>query len=224
MNQYLKVLIIEDHPVSVEAYTNALHHFASTLSDVTFTVESANNCDNALQKIENAKSNFYDLIFLDISLPPTKNGKIISGEGLGERIRSYSNKAKIIVCTSHTEAYRLNNILKTIDPEGFIIKTDIGFQGIVNAIEIVLTDPPYYSKTVIQLLRLNMSKEMILNAVDRQLLYQLSIGTKTKDLPKILPLSITGVERRKKLLKKGLNCNSTDEFSLIKIAKERGYI
>lgn len=224
MNHHLKVLIIEDHPFVVEAYSNVLNHLSSINTNINFSIDTASNCDDALIKLENAKSKFYDLVFLDISLPASSNGKIVSGEDLGLRIRSLSNTAKIIVCTSYTDNHRLNNILKTIDPDGFLVKEDTGFQIFLEAVQIVLNDPPYYSRTIVKLLRLGLSNKLILDNIDRQLLYQISIGTKTKDLPNILPLSITGIERRKRLLKRGLNVNSNDDFFLIKTAKDKGYI
>ena len=166
----------------------------------------------------------FDLIFLDIRIPPSDDGKILGGEDLGLKIREEHDDVKIIVLTSYNDNFLLNNIIKTINPEGFLIKTDFGFDEIVEAIKIVLIDPPYYSRSIIKLLRKQMSNDFTIDSLDRQLLYHLSIGTKTKDLPDILPLSIAGIERRKRHLKNALNTGSKDDNVLIQIAKEKGFV
>ena len=64
----------------------------------------------------------------------------------------------------------------------------------------------------------------LLDDIDRRILYELSIGTKTKDLPALVPLSLTGIEKRKRLLKQIFDIDSTDDRELILAAKEKGFI
>jgi len=225
MEQVLNVLIIEDHPFVVEVYSKALNQLESNFPQLIFNIDSANNGDEAHKKIESSLShNTYDLVILDIRIPPSSDGKIISGEDLGERIREVSKKSKIIVSTNYSDNYRLNNIVKTIDPDGFLIKADIDFNEISETIKAVIYDPPYYSKTVLKFLRKQINVNFIFDQWDRKLLYLISIGIKTKDLPKEVPLSIASIERRKRNLKKVLVGNSNDDISLIRIAKEKGFL
>jgi hypothetical protein len=65
-----------------------------------------------------------------------------------------------------------------------------------------------------------MLNDFLLDKIDRRLLYQLSIGTKTTDLPEILPPSIAGVEKRKR----NFNVSNLDDKGLITIVKEKGFI
>jgi hypothetical protein len=65
-----------------------------------------------------------------------------------------------------------------------------------------------------------MLNNFLLNKIDRRLLYQLSIGTKTTHLPEILPPSIAGVEKRKR----NFNISNLDDKGLITIVKEKGFI
>ena len=60
--------------------------------------------------------------------------------------------------------------------------------------------------------------------IDRKILYELSIGTRMKDLPDIIPLSIAGIEKRKRHLKQIFNINSPNDKELLKIAKEKGFV
>ena len=46
-----------------------------------------------------------------------------------------------------------HSILKSLNPDGFLIKSDISPKELIDTIDTILNDPPYYSKTVIKHLR-----------------------------------------------------------------------
>jgi len=220
------VLIIDDHPFISEAYKNALDFISEKNTNMCFSVDTANTCDAAYLKIKKSERLLkkYDLIFLDIKLPPSKDGKIISGEDLGLKINTIFPESKIIVSTTFNDSYRIHSIFKNINPDGFLIKNDIDLTEIVMAIKTVLCNPPYYSDTVIKYLRKEISNDLLLDKIDRKLLYELSLGVKTKDLPDKLPLSIAGIERRKRQLKMIFDVSKQNDNSLITVAKEKGFI
>jgi len=215
------VLIIDDHPLIAEAYKSALTQINSLDSEMVFSIKIANNIDSALKII---KKSTLDLVFLDIRLPPSLDGKLLSGEDLGIRINKRSTKTKIIVSTTFNDNFRIYSIFKSLNPEGFLIKNDITPDELVTAVKTVINDSPYYSKTVIKLLRNQVASDFLLDKIDRQLLYELSIGTKMKDLPSIIPLSIAGIEKRKRHLKVIFDVEKRDDKALIMIAKEKGFI
>ncbi len=214
-------LIVDDHPLITEAYKSALIQINSEDSGMVFSIKIANNMDSALKIITTTT---LDLVFLDIRLPPSTDGKLLSGEDLGIRINKRSPKTKIIVSTTFTDNFRIYSIFKSLDPEGFLIKNDITPDELVTAVKAVINDSPYYSKTVIKLLRQQASGDFLLDEIDRKLLYELSIGTKMKDLPSLIPLSIAGIEKRKRHLKVIFDVEKRDDKALIMIAKEKGFI
>ncbi len=226
MTQKYNVLIVDDHPLIIEAYKNALLLISANYSPaITFKIDTANNCDTAFDKIKEAKKDqLIDLIFLDIKLPPSKNKKILSGEDLGIKVRDLIPKTKIIISTTFNDNYRIHSIIKSINPDGFLIKNDITKETLIEGISTIIKDPPYYSQTVIKLMRKEMSNNFTLDNIDRQLLYELSIGTKMKDLPNILPLSIAGIEKRKRHIKEAFDLDEQNDKTLIQIAKEKGFI
>ncbi len=219
-------LIIDDHPLISEAYRSAFLHIAKQNDAISFDIHVAHTCDDAYQLIQEhaTPEKGVDVIFLDISLPPSKDGEIISGEDLGLIINELLPDARIIVSTTFNDNYRVHSIFKNINPDGFLIKNDITPIELVTAIKEVISDPPYYSKTVMKLLRNQVSNDFLLDDIDRKILYELSIGTKTKDLPNLVPLSFSGVERRKRHLKQIFNIDSPDDRELILLAKEKGFI
>jgi len=219
-------LLIDDHPLISEAYKSAFKYLEKQDSSYAFTIHMANDCDSAYSIIcEHAKyNNSIDIVFLDMRLPPSKDGKILSGEDLGLKINQLLPDARIIVSTTFNDNYRVHSIFKNIDPDGFLIKNDITPQELVTAITEVLTQPPYYSKTVMKLLRKQVSNDFLLDDIDRKILYELSIGTKTKELQNLVPLSSAGIEKRKRHLRQIFDTNGQDDRELILIARDKGFI
>lgn len=220
------VLIIDDHPLISEAYKSAFNKISKTDEGVYFAIDVAHSCDMAYDKIKqiSERNQPLDFVFLDIRLPPSEDARILSGEDLGLKLRQLIPKARIVVSTTFNDNYRIHSILKSIDPDGFLIKNDITPQELVTAITTVLEDPPYYSKTVTKLLRKEVSNDFLLDNIDRQLIYELSIGTKMKNLPEVLPLSIAGIEKRKRHLKQIFNVSGVDDKELIQVARDKGFI
>lgn len=225
MMQPFNALIVDDHPLIVKAYQSALRHYGKKHTNINLHVDTATNCDEAYAKIKEAKlGRGLDLIFLDISLPPSEDGKIISGEDLGVIVRNLLPQTKIAVSTTYTRNIRLNSILKSIDPDGFLIKNDLTPEVLTEAIESIVTEPPYYCKTVIKFLRKKATTDYILDRTDRSILFQLSKGTKMKELPNILNLSIAAIERRKRILKEEFNVEGGSDRELLQAAEEAGFI
>jgi|TARA_B110000037_G_scaffold8373_1_gene9028 DNA-binding NarL/FixJ family response regulator len=225
-NKKYSVLIIDDHPLITDAYKTAFNNYSKQNESITFYIQTAQNCDSAFKLINefSTKEKKLDIVFLDIKLPPSLDGKILSGEDLGLKINKLLPDAKIIVSTTFNDNYRIHSIFKSLNPDGFLIKNDITPKELIETIDTVLNDPPYYSKTVIQLLRKQVANDFLLDNIDRRILYELSIGTRMKDLPDILPLSIAGIEKRKRHLKYIFNVKNPDDKELLLIAKEKGFI
>lgn len=225
MKNKFSILIIDDHPLIVEAYKNALNLLETDSSQFNFHVDWSNNCSDAITKIEFASKGIgYDLIILDIKLPPSDDLKILSGEDLGLKIKELLPKCRVIVSTTFNDNFRANNILMNLNPDGYLVKNDITPQDLINAIKSVLSDTPYYSKTIMRLLKTRVSNVITLDKIDRQLLYSLSLGTKMKDMPEEIPLSMAAIEKRKRMLKEIFEVDSREDKDLILAAKDKGFI
>lgn len=220
------ILIIDDHPLIAQAYKLALDELKNTNEGIDFTIAYCHDCAEGYTAIQDAVSNkeSIDLVFLDISLPPTKDGKILSGEDLGIKFRELLPEAKIIVSTTYSDNYRIHNIIKSVNPEGFLIKNDLDPDELIKAVGAVLDGKLYFTDSVLEVLRNNVSSDHMLDSMDRRILYELSIGTKMKDIPNVLPLSIAGIEKRKRNLKVIFNIKKNSDKELIQLAKKKGFI
>lgn len=223
MKKRFKVLIVDDHPMIVEGYKNALLGIDSDRYKLTIT--TANSCDSAYEKIVDVIDNKpYDVIFFDVKLPPSADGKILSGEDLGVKTRALLPATKIVILTMFNDGFRIQNIIKNVNPDGFLIKSDITSDELVRAFEIITKDPPYYSHTVSKLIRKKMSSNIVLDEIDRSILYHLSKGIKTKNLPNYIKLSLAAIEKRKKHLRDVFEINIGGDKSLLEKAQDLGYL
>ena len=138
------VLIIDDHPLITEAYITALNYYSKHNETVEFSIQTANDCDSGrelIKKVLKSKEHKY-IVFLDIKLPPSRDGEILSGEDLGLLIRELLPNPRIIVSTTFNDNFRVHSILKNINPKGFLIKNDITPLELLETIRTVVNDPP----------------------------------------------------------------------------------
>jgi DNA-binding NarL/FixJ family response regulator len=151
-------------------------------------------------------------------------GKIHSGEDLGIKIKRDFPGIKIIILTVLEDPFRIFNILSNIKPDGFLIKGETTSKELVRCLEKVLTSPPYYGSKISKLLRSGVTHKFAIDETDRIMLYQLSLGTKTKDLTEYVNLSLRAVEDRKKRLKEVFGVSGEGNRALLEKARESGYI
>ena len=220
----LKVLIVDDHPIIVEGYKNALLDIDP--EKYKLHIDTATCCESGVERLEQSINNEtpYDVVFLDVKLPPSDNGKILSGEDLGKKTKDLLPSAKIVILTMFNDNFRIHNILKNVNPDGFLIKSDITSDELIRAFEIVQKDPPYYSHTVTKLLRTHITNDMMLDDIDRSILFHLSKGVKTKNLPAHIPLSLAAIEKRKRNLKEVFGVDRNNDEKLFEQASKKGYL
>lgn len=225
MTTTYNVLIIEDEPWAIENYERALAQVENDLNNVKFRTDAAKTCQEAYDKIQKAiQSAPYDFVFLDIRLPASSDGKVRSGEVLGMMIRKVMPNAKIIVITSYDDSYRLNTIMSSLQPDSFLVKSDMVFNDLVKTIEKVLDHKNFYSNRVLTLLKQQTSNKGVLDSIDILLLYEISNGAKMKELLELLPLSKSGIEKRRSLIKEKFGDKGMSDRDMILAAKERGVV
>ena len=217
-NDKLNILLVDDHEMILEGYKNVLSKV--DLKHVDFSLETAQNCDWAWDKIESGN---YQIVFLDINFPVTEKSKILSGEDLGIKIKRNFPNIKVVILTVIEEPFRLQNILSNIDPDGFLLKGETNARELRQCIETVIYSPPYYSSKITKLLRSGLRNNFSLDETDRMILYQLSLGTKTKDITEFVHLSLRAVENRKKRLREVLGVTENGNKALLERARESGY-
>ncbi|MFI1773044.1 DNA-binding response regulator [Thalassobellus citreus] len=224
MIQKIKILMIDDHPMIIEGYQNTL--LFTKKENQELKIDIANNCDEAIALMDKSIENElpYNVLFVDISLPPSTDGKMTSGEDLAGYARKNLPESKIIILTMFNEPFRIHNIIKTIDPEGFLIKSDLTSSELASAFQAVLNNPPFYSGTVNSFIRKAITSDIVVDEKNRKILHLLSQGVKTKNLASHLDISLSAVEKRKKHLREIFEVTDAQDETLLDEARKKGFI
>lgn len=224
MKQRIRILMTDDHPMILEGYQNTL--LSTKKPEQNLKIDTANNCDQSIAAMTSsiAKDEPYDVLFIDIKMPPSQDGKFKSGVDLAVHARKILPKAKIVILTMFNETYRIHNIVEQIKPEGFLIKSDLTSSELASAFQAILCNPPFYSGTVSSYLKQTLVSDINLDDKNRKILYLLSQGVKTKNLAEHVDLSLSAVEKRKKQLKVLFAVDDGQDETLLSEAKRLGFI
>lgn len=223
MQEQYRILMVDDHPMIIEGYQNTL--MASKKEHQVLQIDIANNCDLARDLIKrSANIKPYDICFFDIKLPPSSDGLIQSGEDLAKLTRNYLPNAKVVILTMFNESFRIYNIIKEIQPEGLLIKSDLTSSELAEAFQQIIVNPPYYTATVNGFLKSTQVNDIYLDDINRKILHLLSQGVKTKSLKEHIDLSMSAIEKRKKQLKLLFDVEDGKDETLLRNAREKGFL
>lgn len=224
MAEKFKILMVDDHALILEGYKSKLQE-SFKADNFLLIIHTAGDCDEAnFQVMNSLEEGLYDIILLDINLPPSKNREILSGEDLGKKIRKISPSTSLIVLTMYSENIRLLNILKNLDPEAFLIKSDVTPQEFLNSFNKVREGKVHYSQSITNIMRKQLTSDIVLDENDRSILFHLADGVRTKDLINIVPLSLAAIEKRKKMMKEIFEVEKGGDLAFINQAKKMGFL
>ncbi|MFY0482837.1 response regulator [Flavobacterium sp. PLA-1-15] len=217
----IKILMIDDHPSQIEGYKTILSY--NTLgAEIVTTV--AYNCESAYGIITIAKDSEYDMVFIDRSLPAFPEKKLKSGEDIALLVRRHWPATKIVFLTSHAEAFLLYNIVKKINPQGLLVKSDFSADELLLAFERIVDGATYYTHTVKEGINELLSKERFLDDLNRQIIILLSQGLRTASIADELHLSKSSVEKRKVQIKDYLCIAKGTDEDIVRESKKLGFI
>ncbi|WP_298759131.1 response regulator [uncultured Psychroserpens sp.] len=220
MQNRINVLIVENESLIVDILKKAFSSLNTENSN--FNLNVADSCDESVMEIERQSS--IDLALININIPPCRGSKVLFAEDISIKLRAKFPSTKIILFSSYKSNIKINSLLKTMNPDCLLVKSDITFDELIKAIETVIIEPPYYSKTVMSYLRRYITQDIVIDKVDKLILYYLSIGTRTKDLPGLVHLSLGAVELRKRKLKDVFCIDKGDDSRLLEHARAQGFV
>lgn len=224
MNINLTILIVDDHPMTVDSYLNLLSD--TDFQKIQPSFIKSYNCEDAYNKInfQLKKNTKIDFALLDISLPPYKAFNINNGIDLALLIREKFPNCKIVLLTMHSEPLTVDKIIKVIKPEGFISKSDINFELFPIICKKILEGDIFRSNTIIDSQRELFKRNINWDNHDNQILILISQGVKTVNLPDYIPLSMSAIEKRKANIKDQLLKGKGSDKDLIEKAKKLGLL
>lgn len=218
----MNVLVVDDHPMTVEGYINALSEVPIGLNSPIFS--KAHNCVEAFSVLtrSSAAKDSFDIAIIDKGLPSYEEKSILSGCDLAAFIREVMPNCKIIMITAHTEIIILYDIYKNVRPDGLIIKNDITPDKLQKAVMEIIKGNSYQSNTVKNCINEIWKKELMVEDYNRQILFYLSKGFKIKELEGIVCLTTSAIQKR--IIKMKNVFEVTDNSGLVKEAIKQGFI
>lgn len=216
----LNILIVDDHPAMIEGYKSIL---ASVYPLSNWKITEVHDCESAYHQLT-GKDAFFDIVLLDLALPPYESGKIFSGEDLAKLARRIAPSTKLIMLTSHTEAFILYHLLKKINPEAVLVKSDFKAEEFIKAFRDILEGGTYYSISAQRSIKEVGINNYALDTYDRRIISLLSKGIKTKNLPDHVGLSLSAIDKRKAQIKEFFDIQKGNDEDILREAQKRGLI
>jgi DNA-binding NarL/FixJ family response regulator len=219
----VRILAVDDHEMTALGYKYILED--SEFTDFNVKVEIATNFEKGKIKIETSKRAIpYDIILLDIQLfsPESKDPR--TGIDLGIVARNEVPNSKVVFMSSYSDNYRINNIFKTVNPDGYMVKSEIDEMSLKTMVETIVNKSPYYTASALSAIRRRMSTNIVIDEQDQKILYHLSQGIHTRDIAPLIGSANTTVEARKRQLKALFDVKNGNDLALINEAKTRGFL
>ena len=218
----LNVLMVDDHLPIIEGYKSILsfNPYGYNLNTV-----AAYNCEAAYFIItEKLKPIAFDIVLVDVTLPPFQEKNIESGEDLVVLVKKHLPGTKIIMLTSHTESLVIYRILTECQPDGLLVKSDFLSEEFLIAFDTVVKGGKYYSTTVKNQQNEIISSVKTLDSYNRQIIMLLSQGVKTKNFHEYINLSTSAIEKRKAVIKDYFGIIKGTDEDILREARKQGLI
>lgn len=215
------VFIVDDHPMTVDGYVSLISK--SNKNNAT-EFHLAYDCRTAYQQITkfSAQSIFPSVAFLDVNLPAYEEQQLQSGLDIASIIRDRFPYCKIVIVTMHNEPLWVHQIIDSINPEGFICKSEINYSTFSSAFKKIMSGQQFFSPSITESQHTILSKNLRLDHIDSKILLLLSEGKKTVNLPDFIDFSLSSIEKRKANIKKQLLLDGRSDQELLEAAKNFG--
>ncbi len=216
-----RILLIDDQPQNCEGIASLLFYSNKKKMEVE-TVSSLQNA-HLLIYSKTEKDNF-DLISFDMSMPPYLEQNLKSGGDLAKIVRRDFPKIKILISSGMLDFVDFIDLTETINPEGLMSKSDVSGIDIIQSFEQILDGNFYRSKLMIDYQKMNIEKSPLSDPTNLKIIKMLSKGFGINSISKATFLGISGIKKRKIIIKQALGIESGNDEAIIAEAIKRKII
>ncbi|HEX8563232.1 MAG TPA: response regulator [Flavobacterium sp.] len=220
--QVTRIIIVDDHPMTVDGYVTLL----SAVDEFEKLFYLGYNCKDAfelIQEFENT-STVPDIAFLDLNLPPYEEQHLYSGTDIAAMLRQVFPRCKLVVISMHKEPVWVNQIFKSIGPEGFISKNDINYESFPQVYQALINGETFVSQSIVEAQKMFLQKNIQWDAYDSKILQLLAEGVRTRNIPNYIALSLSAIEKRKANIRRQILFEEGSDKELIDAARHLGLI
>lgn len=206
VNNMLKVLLVDDHPL----FREGLKYRLSLEPEIEVVAEA----EDGKQALALLADNHFDLLLMDINMPE------IDGMYLLELVREKGIDSKVLMLSMHDNKEYILAAMRH-GANGYILK-DVPGNELVSAIKQVAAGRPYFSPEVMAILSSQIASEQKPEITRREqlVLRLVSHGLVDKRIANELNISVRTVETHKRNIKRKLAIEST--AGLVRYAIDHG--
>lgn len=210
MEQMVKIVIIDDHPMVLEGLKGLLQHHQD------FTIVGSFN--SPVPFLEFIQNNHFDVILMDINLPE------IQGPELCQKVLAQYPQAKILAITNHQEAEFIEQMMNA-GAKGYLLK-NVSAEELNLSIQSVHNGKMYLSSDIQQILfndnKTDRANHIQLTRREKEVLKFIAEGLTTQQMADTLFISPLTVESHRRNLMQKFQVNNSP--ALIRIAFEKKLI
>lgn len=160
------ILIVDDHQDILE---NLAYKIGRDFT--TFCVSVAKNCDQAYDHIKRSKiEQPITLLILDLTFKKQAHRVLTGGKALLKELQIQDITIPTIIYTKHDELKHIHPVIKSYQPNGYVIKTHDSYDDLVFGIKKALKGQRHYTFEVQQALKKRVAFEFDLDDVDSQII------------------------------------------------------
>jgi len=217
MEKICRVLLVDDEYIT-RGFYKTLFKELSKITDNVFIIQESSSYSEAYKCIigDNDK---LDIVILDLTILSSFEERLLSGLDIGKLIRRHRPNTKIVVISSITPQSEYQFLFNEINPDACMFKNSITTHDIKQALCNVIQAGTFYCYTTNRFMKNGILKHLDIDEIDLKLLSELTLGSTTRELEKIIFLSRRTIEYRKKALKEKLDVINGSTRDLILKAK-----
>ena len=157
-------------------------------------------------------------------MPEYLEKNLKNGEDLARLLRTKYPEIKIIFISGYLNKLTLSSIIKNINPEGLIEKSDLDYDSIHVIFKKIIEGEVYKSERINKTINENRTNNIHFDSLNRQLILLISQGITTKNIPNYLPLTLSAVHKRKSKIKELLQIDSGNDEDIIRESRKKGIV
>ncbi|WP_127844950.1 response regulator transcription factor [Psychroflexus aestuariivivens] len=216
-----KLLIVEDHLLTVDVYQKAI-----ALVDIKFETIIALGLSEAHKAITNPLHKDVTGIILDLSFKTVYNSGDAyyeSGVDLLPLIERHMPKAKVLVVTASFSTITLKALENEYNLRGVLIKCDMDLDFLIETLQSIdedkFTCTPTYRDAVE-----NLKKFEALDHIDLKILQGIYQNKSLIEIASEVALSLSAIKKRKAKIKDVFGLETNSDFELLKVLRANNFI
>ncbi len=218
----MNILLADDHQNMMDSLKGIIPFAFENNKKINFT--ESQNCESAVLEIkkmteENAS---FDLAIIDYSMPADPENQIYNGGDICLFLQEKMPSCKTLIFTAHLEDFVLFEIDQNVKPDAIAIKSDVQGEDIITIVNQLVKGETYRSPYVLEKTKKMWLEEIFTHEINRKIVTLMSEGYRIKEIAAELHLSEVAIQKRVSKIKKALNI--TDDTTILREIKKRGYV